>query len=111
MPNLPAIHNVNTGATRHSTAAKEAEARQATRQYKTNSTYWRRLRASQLCKEPLCRECKCEGVIKPATVVDHIDGNSWNNDSSNLASLCAKHHNRKTAMHDGGFGRTPNRVK
>lgn len=76
--------------------------RQATRQYATNSTIWRRLRAQVLAEEPLCRLCAPK--VTAATVVDHIDGDSWNNARSNLQPLCASCHGIKTARDDGGFG-------
>lgn len=33
---------------------------------------WRRIRADQLAKEPLCRYCKERGKLTPANVADHI---------------------------------------
>jgi 5-methylcytosine-specific restriction endonuclease McrA len=38
--------------------------------YKTAA--WRNIRKRQLSIEPLCRFCKKDGKITPATVVDHI---------------------------------------
>jgi 5-methylcytosine-specific restriction protein A len=32
-------------------------------------------------------------------------------DPANLQALCARCHNRKTALEDGGFGRAPKREK
>ncbi|RDE52495.1 MAG: HNH endonuclease [Candidatus Accumulibacter meliphilus] len=82
--------------------------RQEKRALPTNSAAWRGLRARVLRDEPLCRECLRLGVLCAASVVDHIDGDSHNNDRSNLQSLCSRCHARVTARHDGGFG-NPNR--
>lgn len=52
--------------------------------------------------------CKCGA---PATVVDHLTPHKgdfrvfW--DRKNWGAKCASCHNRKTARHDGGFGRRP----
>jgi len=78
--------------------------RQAKRKYRTNSKAWRIIRDQQLDRQPLCEHCLDEGLTRSATVVDHIDGDSWNNEPANLASLCHSHHSIKTAKHDGGFG-------
>jgi len=105
MPFAPPKHRPTAGTKRHSVEEQDALKRQARRQYRTNSSTWRKARAIQLAKEPLCRDCQAEGVITPATVVDHIDGDSWNNTPDNFASLCVRHHNQKTARENGGFGR------
>ena len=64
-----------------------------------NSDRWRRLRLIQLNKEPLCTMCGEKGIIRGATVVDHITaiqdgGDPWNEE--NLQSLCVPCHNRKS---------------
>jgi len=57
---------------------------------------------------PLCEECKRNGRLTPAVVVDHIiphKGNRelfWN--EKNWQALCKSCHDRKTAKEDGGFG-------
>lgn len=78
--------------------------RQARRALATNSAAWRRLRASVLAAEPLCRECAKKGRVTAASCVDHVDGNSHNNSTENLQPLCSPCHSRKTAMFDRGFG-------
>ncbi len=75
-----------------------------TRKYKTNHPTWRKLRAVQLRREPLCVECTKQGKVTPANTVDHIDGNTWNNNSSNLQSMCVSCHTIKTNRCDGGLG-------
>jgi 5-methylcytosine-specific restriction protein A len=37
-----------------------------------NTRQWQTLRQTQLSKHPICCGCKSEGIITPATVVDHI---------------------------------------
>lgn len=59
-----------------------------------NNRNWRSIRANQLALEPLCNKC-----LGPANVVDHIipvnSGGAFD-EPSNLQSLCAPCHNRKT---------------
>lgn len=59
------------------------------------------LRANQLNKEPLCRECAKTDRDTPATEVDHIIPHRGNwqlfCDVKNLQSLCRSCHNAKTA--------------
>ena len=65
------------------------------------------LRAHPLCQCPECRE----GMLRllPATVVDHIIPHKgdmklfW--DSSNWQAMSKICHDKKTARHDGGWGR------
>jgi 5-methylcytosine-specific restriction protein A len=56
---------------------------------------WKRIARRQMRAEPLCRMCKEEGRISPATVADHIvphRGDPFLFWSGALQSLCAKHH-------------------
>lgn len=72
---------------------------------------WRRARAAFLRRFPLCQgdQCRANGELTPATVVDHKVAHRgdlslfW--DQSNWQSLCKSCHDRKTATVDGGFGR------
>ena len=59
---------------------------------------WRKIRARHLAVEPLCRECKKQGYVMPAKVVDHIIPlrQGGTNEEKNLQSLCVQHHNQKT---------------
>lgn len=61
---------------------------------------WKRLRATQLLREPWCRECAKRGRRVRATDVDHViphDGNEQLfTDKNNLQSLCHACHSRKT---------------
>ena len=69
---------------------------------------WRRYRRAFLAAFPLCVECQHQGVIKEASVVDHIvDHNGgvelfWDRD--NHQGLCAHHHGVKTAK-EHSFGK------
>ena len=101
MPELPRIHNPRKTAVL--TRRRQAKERAATRTFATGSATWRKIRAHHLALEPLCRECRKHGRITTATVVDHIDGNSTNNDSANFQSLCKFHHDSKTGK-ETGFG-------
>ena len=47
--------------------------RRAKRQKLYHSVTWRRLRAVQLQKQPLCVMCEQQGKITPASVCDHVD--------------------------------------
>lgn len=64
------------------------------------STPWRKLREKVLKERPLCEECKRNGVLTPAKVVDHIvpivkGGAAL--DERNLQPLCHRCHNIKSA--------------
>lgn len=67
---------------------------------------WREAREVFLAANPVCATPKCGA---PATVVDHVTPHKgdlalfWRR--SNWQPLCARCHNRKTARHDGAFGR------
>lgn len=68
---------------------------------------WQKLRRLQLAREPLCRICRGAGLSVAARHVDHVvplrAGGA--NKLSNLQSVCAGCHSRKTVMADRGFGR------
>lgn len=69
---------------------------------------WRLFRAAYLVEHPFCARCEADGVLAPATQIDHkvpLRAGGGRFDESNLEALCASHHSRKTALHDGGFGR------
>ena len=67
---------------------------------------WQKTRLAVLTDEPLCRFCNEQGKTVAATEVDHIDGNSFNNEGENLRPLCKSCHSRRTAR-DQAFGRKP----
>lgn len=72
---------------------------------------WRKARKRFLAAHPLCEQCRSEGRIVPATVVDHIEPHRGDRrlmwDRNNWRSLCKRCHDVKTATQDGGFGRAP----
>lgn len=69
---------------------------------------WRTLRTRQLLKEPCCRFCRQQGVIAPATVVDHIEPHKGDRskffDAQNLQSLCKACHDGLKQAAENGFG-------
>lgn len=60
-------------------------------------------RLHRLQAEPLCRDCKSRGIVREATVPDHIvpltKGGS--DDDSNIRCLCADCHEVRTAEQFG----------
>ena len=67
---------------------------------------WRRLRADQLSRVPLCEECRATGRVTPATVANHREPHKGDRalffDPANLQSVCKPHH-------DGPIQRTEGR--
>jgi 5-methylcytosine-specific restriction enzyme A len=61
---------------------------------------WRLRSQAFLHANPLCVECKAKGVLREATVVDHIVPHRGDaelfNDAGNWQGLCTAHHNAKT---------------
>jgi len=60
---------------------------------------WKRVRARQLAREPLCRACRALGHTVEAEHVDHrkaIEDGGAPFDPANLQSLCHTHHSLKT---------------
>lgn len=84
--------------------AQRARKRRQARGLSTSTSRWKALRRLVLTEQPLCVMCEQAGRVRLAIAVDHIDGNSGNNDRSNLQALCVPCHSRKTARFDGGFG-------
>lgn len=67
--------------------------RQATRALHTGSKAWLALRRRILLRDNYtCRDCPRYG-----NEVDHADGDSHNNDESNLVTRCKRCHSKKTA--------------
>ena len=67
---------------------------------------WKRTRKAQLATEPLCRFCREEGRVTPATVCDHIYPKTKEADEGFFAgpfqSLCAFHHDSTKARLEAG---------
>ena len=75
-----------------------------------HSQEWKRLRQDYLIEHPFCVECRKNGKLTKATVVDHIvpirqGGPAL--DESNLQALCASCHGSKSIIEDSRFGRKP----
>jgi 5-methylcytosine-specific restriction enzyme A len=74
---------------------------------------WTKYREIFLRSHPLCLECEKKGIIRNATVVDHIVPHKGDNelfwDGSNHQSLCKRCHDQKTVQHDGGFNNPINK--
>ena len=60
-----------------------------------NSAAWRKLRKQVLAEEPLCRHCAAQGLVVPATEVDHMRG-AADNSRDALQALCKPCHSIKT---------------
>lgn len=69
-----------------------------------NSAAWRRLRKQVLAEEPLCRHCAAQGLVVPATEVDHMNG-AADNSRDALQALCKPCHSIKTMAEL--YGRPP----
>jgi 5-methylcytosine-specific restriction protein A len=96
----------------HELATRKAN--DATRRARDNEHYdytWRRLRDAYLRQHPLCEcdDCKRDGRITPAQVVDHIvpvnAAPERRLDWSNLRAMSKRCHDRHTAR-EQGFGRS-----
>ena len=75
------------------------------------SPRWRKYRQWYLNRNPACvhktNQIECGEL---ATVIDHIipvnqGGSFWH--SENHQAMCKRHHDKKTATEDGGFGNKP----
>jgi len=59
---------------------------------------WERLRAYVLRTEPLCRPCQVKGIVRPATLVHHLDPISEGNPNlpplDRLVPMCEECHAR-----------------
>ena len=71
---------------------------------------WRKARLLFLKLNPLCVHCRDEeDRVTPATVVDHITPHKGDKqlfwDTKNWQPLCKRHHDKKTVLEDGGFGK------
>jgi 5-methylcytosine-specific restriction protein A len=101
MPLLPPVHQPL------GTQPKRIRTRQRDPRTTTQRGYgwpWQKARKVVLAEEPLCRICSKDGRVTVAEEVDHIDGNSHNNERENLRPLCRLCHLRRTAR-DQAFGK------
>lgn len=86
---------------------REAFQRERKHQHLYNSWKWKKLRKSFITKYPLCVQCKSHGLVTAGTVVDHVvrykEGDDFFN-QNNWQTLCATHHNQKSAAESRGVG-------
>ncbi len=100
MPTRPAVHRP-PGAPTAADRQRRQDARRGNSAERGYGHRWRLARRAYLREHPLCVECKSQGVVRAAQVVDHIvphRGDAmlfW--DESNWQPLCVPHHNAKTA--------------
>ena len=63
-----------------------------------HTTRWRRKRAHQLTVEPCCRLCRALGIVKAATVADHVIPHRgdetlfWQGELQSLCATCHSSH-------------------
>lgn len=60
-------------------------------------------RLRRLKAEPLCRDCASAGIVREATVPDHIEplAHGGSDEDSNIRCLCAECHAKRTAEQFG----------
>lgn len=78
-------------------ARQRQENRLRVRNYGTNAArgynaLHRKVRAAWLMAHPLCEWCCAKGIKRPATELDHRDGDAFNIANSNLRSGCKSCH-------------------
>lgn len=102
----PAPHGQSKCETHRLEQQRKYNAGQLSASARGYGSKWRKYRTWYIKQHPTCVTCG-----KPATDVDHIDGLGPNGprgyDETNLQSMCRSCHARKTAAHDGSFGRPP----
>ena len=78
--------------------ADDPDRREAIRFY--GSSRWKKLRQLILDTHPLCVDCESDGVLRQATVVDHVKPRSERPDleyhQDNLQGLCKTCHEAKS---------------
>jgi 5-methylcytosine-specific restriction protein A len=85
--------------------SKELDRKRGSASHRGYGARWCAARKQFLAVHPLCAECRRQGHVKAATVVDHTiphKGNAnlfW--DESNWQGLCKQCHDRKTGEADG----------
>ena len=82
---------------------RDSKAKTATGRYRCKAVYKRNIYKNQypytLHKKDTCQHCGFVPEHPSQLDVDHIDGDRWNNDPSNLQTLCANCHRLKTHLH------------
>lgn len=97
MPTKPPQHRPTYHRTR-----KQFDKQRNPQKNKTYDHAWRKLRDAHIQANPICKHCIAEGILTPATEVDHIVpvkiAPERRLDPTNLQSLCKPCHSRKTAF-------------
>ena len=73
-----------------------------------HSHAWKKKRQDFLIEHPFCEECRRQGRLTKATLVDHIipigmGGATF--DDENLQALCASCHGKKSVIEGSRFGK------
>jgi len=108
-PGCPRYAEVGAYCRAHARWHERARGSAARRGYDAR---WRKVREMVLREQPLCADPfgihAARGEVVLATEVDHIVplAQGGTNERSNLQPLCKSCHARKTALEDGGFGRS-----
>jgi 5-methylcytosine-specific restriction endonuclease McrA len=104
MPKAHTVHRAaKVTAKKHNPRGQGATERQRTRAMHTGSKAWRLMRLSVLQRDGYtCAVCGRYG-----DQVDHIDGDSHNNDADNLQTLCLRDHSAKTMREINATARRP----
>lgn len=71
-----------------------------------DSALWQATREAKLRRDPLCQCCAFEGVHTPGEHVDHwtpLAQGGHPTAASNLVTMCASHHSRKTHAEQHGL--------
>jgi 5-methylcytosine-specific restriction protein A len=94
---------------------REFDRRRGSSRERGYTSKWQKARAAYLAQHPLCVFCERDGVLTPATVVDHVephrddDEKFW--DQDNWQSLCKSHHDstkqRQEMAERGGGQKSP----
>jgi len=84
----------------HAPSPRQAPSRKDLHQYKTSA--WQTMRQAQLSRQPLCQGCKDQGLIRAASVVDHVwPWRAIGSDAfrvNRFQSLCPDCHSVKTGL-------------
>ena len=110
----PACGEIIAGKVKHCAKHRAERNREITAQRGTAhengyTARWYRESRLFLRAHPMCECDECKGVRLEANTVDHIKPHRGDQtlfwDSSNWQAMSKRCHDRKTATHDGGFGR------
>lgn len=108
----PPIHRAPAHAAAQQAARKALDRQRGSSAQRGYTSRWYAAARRYLARHSLCVECRRQGRIVTASVVDHVVPHKGDQrlfwDEGNWQPLCSMHHSQKTAGEDGGFG---NKVK